>query len=467
MGKTLISTSGLPGNTSGPKKTLITNINGKDGNPGEDAYQIAVENGFEGTEIEWLETLDGVDGKDAYEIALLEGFIGSRQEWLDFLKGEDGLSAYLVAVEEGFEGDQDLWLSTLEGQDGDDGYTPYLSRTDTHIQVIYVRDEEATPPQNLFSLDSVRGLPGKSAYQSAVDSGFSGTEAQWVAQLKGKDAVFPNTQGSATTVPYGQPAELTTSIDPESGLLLFSAKIPAGKDGVSPAQPVPSVIIRDAADGAPGSGTVSGTYPNWSFEFFLRRGLPGAQGTSGGVDTKLSGRGVPNGKDVASIGAFYVDLDSTLGAQIWYKASGTGNTGWVVFKGDTHWRNITSLATNFNTATNPGPLLLIRRINERVYIFARGRIDNASMAVTLSERGYAPPNALPVGEAWRSTERTIQNQLNVRMNWQQSCNIGSFYHSEGTTLRPLRLDYEAGIDGQGLAGTAWVSGLPGTAFVEV
>lgn len=182
----------------------------------------------------------------------------------------------------------------------------------------------------------------------------------------------------------------------------------------------------------------------------------------------IFGEGSPLTRVIAPLGSVYSDKLNTLGAQLWRKTSGseTSSLGWEVLKGDTGWRDITSLATNFNTTTSPGPLLLIRRINERVYIFARGRIDNASMAVTLSERGWAPPNALPVGEAWRSSERTIQNQLNVRMNRQQSCNIGSFYHSEGTTLRPLRLDYEAGIDGQGLTGTAWVSGLPGTAFVE-
>lgn len=88
MGKTLIGTNGLPGQPSGPKKTYITNINGEDGKPGEDAYQIAVENGFEGTEIEWLESLEGLDGTDAYSLALLEGFIGTRAEWLASLKGD-------------------------------------------------------------------------------------------------------------------------------------------------------------------------------------------------------------------------------------------------------------------------------------------------------------------------------------------------------------------------------------------
>lgn len=41
------------GGTQGPK-----------GEDGESAYEIAVRNGFEGTEQEWLESLKGEDGKD-------------------------------------------------------------------------------------------------------------------------------------------------------------------------------------------------------------------------------------------------------------------------------------------------------------------------------------------------------------------------------------------------------------------
>ena len=35
---------------------------GKDGIDGKSAYQIAVDNGYIGTEIEWLESLKGKDG---------------------------------------------------------------------------------------------------------------------------------------------------------------------------------------------------------------------------------------------------------------------------------------------------------------------------------------------------------------------------------------------------------------------
>ncbi len=151
--------------------------NGKDGIDGKDgksAYEIALENGFEGTESEWLASLvgkdgtatskgedgktpyikdgywwigdvntnvkaegvdgtDGVDGKDgksAYEIALENGFEGTESEWLASLvgkdgaaasKGEDGKSAYEIALENGFEGSESEWLASLVGTDGKDG----------------------------------------------------------------------------------------------------------------------------------------------------------------------------------------------------------------------------------------------------------------------------------------------------------------------------------------------------------
>lgn len=70
--------------------TLLFNgneINNGSVSAGKSAYQIALDNGFEGTETEWLETLNG---KSAYQIAVKNGFIGTEQEWLDSLKGESG-----------------------------------------------------------------------------------------------------------------------------------------------------------------------------------------------------------------------------------------------------------------------------------------------------------------------------------------------------------------------------------------
>ncbi len=87
-------------------------INGKDGENGLSAYELAVQNGFTGTLTEWLKSLkgadgingkNGIDGKNglsAYEIAVKNGFVGTESEWLDALKGENGteidLSKYVT-----------------------------------------------------------------------------------------------------------------------------------------------------------------------------------------------------------------------------------------------------------------------------------------------------------------------------------------------------------------------------------
>lgn len=67
----------------------IQTIHGKDGENGKSAYEIALENGFKGTEPEWLDSLhgkdgvdgrDGIDGKDGY----------TPVKGVDYFDGQDG-----------------------------------------------------------------------------------------------------------------------------------------------------------------------------------------------------------------------------------------------------------------------------------------------------------------------------------------------------------------------------------------
>ncbi|MBQ9714883.1 MAG: trypsin-like peptidase domain-containing protein [Clostridia bacterium] len=86
---------------------------------GKSAYDIAVDNGFVGTEQEWLDSLKGDDGKSAYDIAVENGFSGTEQDWLDsFVLGK---SAYQSALENGFVGSEIEWLQSLQGAKGDSG----------------------------------------------------------------------------------------------------------------------------------------------------------------------------------------------------------------------------------------------------------------------------------------------------------------------------------------------------------
>lgn len=165
-----IRPSGFDGESSNVPPTpdlyqqLLQKISEK-GADGKSAFEIAVENGFIGTEAEWLESLkgkdgkdgvdgkngqdgkDGIDGKSAYEIAIANGYFGTESEWLESLKGKNGIDGQ--PGKDGIDG--------TNGQDGKDG------------------------------IDGTPGTDGKSAYIIAVEHGFTGTETEWLESLKGKD----------------------------------------------------------------------------------------------------------------------------------------------------------------------------------------------------------------------------------------------------------------------------------------
>lgn len=58
---------------------------------GSSAYEIAVRNGFTGSESEWLESLKGMS---AYETAVKNGFVGSESEWLASLTNNTVENSY-------------------------------------------------------------------------------------------------------------------------------------------------------------------------------------------------------------------------------------------------------------------------------------------------------------------------------------------------------------------------------------
>lgn len=60
------------------------------GPEGKSAYELAKQNGYSGTEAEWLVSLVGASGKSAYDLAREKGFIGTQEEWLRSLIGTPG-----------------------------------------------------------------------------------------------------------------------------------------------------------------------------------------------------------------------------------------------------------------------------------------------------------------------------------------------------------------------------------------
>ena len=81
------------GGTTWADVIAVSDLEGADG---RSAYEVALDNGFVGTESDWLLSLDGTDGSNGlstYQIALNNGFVGTEAEWLLSLKGADGADA--------------------------------------------------------------------------------------------------------------------------------------------------------------------------------------------------------------------------------------------------------------------------------------------------------------------------------------------------------------------------------------
>lgn len=132
------------GSSETPVKVLANVLAGLKGDTGLSAYELAVQDGYQGTLQEWLKSLGGAD---AYEVAKSAGYTGSREEWLKTLIGATGLSAYELAKSEGYEGSLTEWIFSLKGEKGD---------------------------------------KGDSAYEVAVSDGYTGDKQAWLAWLKGE-----------------------------------------------------------------------------------------------------------------------------------------------------------------------------------------------------------------------------------------------------------------------------------------
>ena len=91
--------------------TLHNGANGEKGTDGKSAYQIAVEQGYQGSESDWLSSLKGDKGE--------KGNTGAKGN--PGQDGADGKSAYAIAVEHGYEDSEDKWLLSLKGEKGDAG----------------------------------------------------------------------------------------------------------------------------------------------------------------------------------------------------------------------------------------------------------------------------------------------------------------------------------------------------------
>ncbi len=149
----------------------IQNISLTPGADGKSAYELALENGYEGNETEWLASLHGMDGKD----------------------GSDGKDGYTPV--KGID-----YFDGVDGKDGKDGYTP--------VKGVDYFD----------GADGTNGKDGKSAYTYAQEAGYTKSEAEFAEDLANVGNGGGGTADSVawknvTDKPFGNPTTSGVVID--------------------------------------------------------------------------------------------------------------------------------------------------------------------------------------------------------------------------------------------------------------
>ena len=182
---------------------------------GLSAYELAVQQGYDGTLEDWLRSLQG---KTAYEIAVEHGYTGTEDEWIGRLNSlaADG-GTYVKTASFNSAGQLILTLSdnttvniggglAAKGSDGADGRDGTngtngkdgkngkdgTSVTGVNVNekgelIVSFSDGKATNVGKIVGTAGLDGKNGLSAYEIAVITGTTtaATEAEWIESLKG------------------------------------------------------------------------------------------------------------------------------------------------------------------------------------------------------------------------------------------------------------------------------------------
>lgn len=188
-----------------------------------------------------------------------------------------------------------------DGKDGKDGISPAITVTETETgATISVTDATGTTTAELHNGEKgdkgdtgSRGAAGKSAYEIALQNGFTGTEADWLTSLKGQKGE------------RGEKGEKGDAGTP-------------GKDGVNGKDGTNGVDGKDGADGYSPTATVTETDAGAVISITDKNGTTTAtikNGTSG--ETASWGDYTPGGEEGESAKYCTAKLVTVTGKQTW------------------------------------------------------------------------------------------------------------------------------------------------------
>lgn len=212
-------------------------VPGPQGEQGLSAYEVAVAEGFVGTEQKWLDSLIGPEGQPGpvgfkyigrvNTEADLDGIIGVAELYEVYIADDTGIGYQCVANSNAPSGKSWNPMGRLVGENGTDGIngvdgadgisTRYMGRINNYAELesltpgakggqFYITNDTGEgyfalsiddpnvvtawePMGRLVGQDGAvgeTGADGASAYQVALQEGFVGTEAEWLASLEGE-----------------------------------------------------------------------------------------------------------------------------------------------------------------------------------------------------------------------------------------------------------------------------------------
>ena len=210
---------------------------------------------------------------------------------------DTGLSAYEIAVKNGYVGTEDEWLSSLKGEPLTwEDLTPQqreeLSGKDFQILGYYDSLEQlkqAVPspgrgdaygigtsyPYDIYVYDgisktwknngAIQGPQGKSAYEVAVENGFQGTEKEWLDSLKGEAteaAALANSAADAANAAAGRAETATinaTSATSAANTATSAANRAAGRAETATINATSATSAANTAAGSANSAATAAT----------------------------------------------------------------------------------------------------------------------------------------------------------------------------------------------------------------
>lgn len=265
------------------------------GSGGKSAYELAVEKGYSGTLEEWLLSLKGVQGNVGPQGEQgpagpqgPQGEAGTSITDISYSSETPTSTTYIMTFSDG----SSFAFSIPKGEKGDKGDTGATGE----------KGEKGDKGDT--GAAGTDGTDGKSAYEVAVDEGYTGTKTQWLTSLKGEQG-DPFTYAGLTAA---QKAEIAQDATTQANLAAgYLSSIQSAIDALDPSQSTEDAVAALALQVASNDVDIASIY----------QGL--TQPIDGEIETshKITGDGEYVSSTASSNRTLVADVSDYVGKVLW------------------------------------------------------------------------------------------------------------------------------------------------------